>query len=113
MSDLEFSERRAAPRLPGSGEARVVRVDGAEAAPATGRTVNISPGGVRLELADALPLRSEVRVSLPIGAEMLTVSGSVVYLEVVDARRCSAGIQFTGLERADRERIDRYLKRRR
>ncbi|MEM7517278.1 MAG: PilZ domain-containing protein, partial [Planctomycetota bacterium] len=55
---------------------------------ATGRTVNISRGGLRLELHHPLPLRSKVELDLALEDGLVQVSGTVVYLEVIDEERC-------------------------
>ncbi len=64
---------------------------------ATGRTLDISRGGMRLELHHPLPLRSVVGVSLAFGDRLMDISGTVVYLEVLDHERCAMGIQFSDL----------------
>lgn len=64
---------------------------------ATGRTINISRGGLRLELHHPLPLRSEVELDLALEDGLVHVSGTVVYLEVIDEERCFMGIAFKNL----------------
>ena len=58
---------------------------------ATGRTINISKGGLRLELHHPLPLRSQVELDLALGDELTHVSGTVVYLEVIDSLELPPG----------------------
>ena len=102
------AERRASPRV---DEVQLVQVSepGTLSRLATARTLNISRGGVRLEMNSQLPLRARVRLSLAVGDEFVTVAGSVVYLEALDGGRCSMGVQFTDLDEASRRRLDSYV----
>lgn len=108
VGSMEAAERRASPRV---DEVQLVQV----AEPSslsdltTGRTLNISRGGVRLEMGSQLPLRARVRLSMAIGDEFLTVVGSVVHLEALDGGRCSVGVQFTDLDASSRRRLDYYV----
>ena len=108
VSSMESAERRASPRV---DEVQLVQVSEPSSLPAltTGRTLNISRGGVRLEMSTQLPLRSRVRLSLAVGDEFVTMAGSVVYLEALDGGRCSMGVQFTDLDAASRRRLDDYV----
>ena len=106
VGSMEAAERRASPRV---DEVQLVQVSepGSVSELTTGRTLNISRGGVRLEMSSQLPLRARVRLSLAVGDEFLTVGGSVVYLEALDHGRCSMGVQFTDLDPAGRRRLER------
>jgi c-di-GMP-binding flagellar brake protein YcgR len=108
VGSMGATERRASPRV---DEVQLVQVAGPGSLSdlTTGRTLNISRGGVRLELSSQLPLRSRVRLSLAVGDEFVTVEGSVVYLEAMDGGRCSMGVQFTELDAANRRRLDDYV----
>lgn len=76
---------------------------------ATGRTLNISHGGLRLELHHPLPLRSVVGVTLALNNEILEVRGKIVYLEEVDEERCAMGIEFMDLSDEARDRLKLYV----
>ena len=103
------AERRASPRV---DEVQLVQVsESGSLSRATGRTINLSRGGVRLEMGGQLPLRSRVRLSLAVGDEFVTVAGSVVYLEALDGGRCSMGVQFTDLDPSSRQLLDQYIAR--
>lgn len=110
MGSMEAAERRGSPRV---DEVQLVQVSepGSLSELTTGRTLNISRGGIRLEMNSQLPLRSRVRLSLAVGDEFVTVAGSVVYLEALDSGRCSMGVQFTDLDPASRRRLDDYVAR--
>lgn len=83
--------------------------DGFRADLATGRTLNISQGGIRLELHHALPLRSKVSLSVVIDNEILDVQGTVVYLETLDDVRICMGIAFEDLDPQTKEFLERHV----
>lgn len=105
------SDRRTEPRIERVQLVQITRFDeeGFHADVATGRTLNVSRGGIRLELHHALPLRSVVNLSVLLGDQILDVSGTVVYLEAIDDQRCAMGVAFGDLTTAQTELIDRYL----
>lgn len=77
----------------------------------TGRTLNISRGGVRLELHHSVPLRSVVSLNLVLGETILDVNGVVVYLEALDGDRCSMGVEFTELDAESEAILDKFVER--
>lgn len=105
-------ERRVEPRIRKINLVQVSRFDedGFRADLATGRTLNLSTGGLRLELYHALPLRSRVRLDLVLGDDLINVEGVVVYLEAVDAERCAMGIAFSNLPESAARLIERSLQ---
>ncbi len=76
---------------------------------ATGRTLDISYGGLRLELYHPLPLRSVVVLTLALGTGLVQVKGNVVYLEQIDGRRCAMGIQFVDVAPRSRRLLDEHV----
>lgn len=104
-------DRRHDPRIAKFQLVQVTRFneEGFRADLATGRTLNISRGGLRLELLHPLPLRSEVTLSLALGNDIVDVHGRVTYLESLDDERSAMGIQFLDLSAEDARRIDAYL----
>ena len=106
-------DRRIEPRIDKIHLVQVSRFDeeGFRADLATGRTTNISRGGIRLELYHPLPLRSKVSLNLVLGEQILDVNGRVVYLEdLQDDDRCCMGIMFTDLDSETQELIDLYVE---
>ncbi len=93
-------ERRQSLRIEKVNLVHVSRFDeeGFRSDQATGRTLNISAGGIRLELHHAVPLRSKVKLSLMLGEGIYDVEGKVVYLESLDDVRCRMGIEFEELD---------------
>ncbi|NJL29943.1 MAG: PilZ domain-containing protein [Thermoanaerobaculia bacterium] len=105
------SDRRNEPRV---GKVQLVQItrfdeEGFHADIATGRTLNVSRGGIRLELHHALPLRSVVNLSVLLGEDILEVTGKVVYLEAIDDERCAMGVAFGDLSPTQVQQIERYL----
>ena len=107
MSD----ERRIDPRIDKINLVQVSRFDeeGFRADLATGRTLNISRGGMRLELHHPLPLRSTVNINLVLDNRILDVSGTVVYLAALDEETSNMGIRFEGLDEETAQLLDAYM----
>lgn len=78
---------------------------------ATGRTLDLSYGGLRLELDHPLPLRSVVTLTLALDKDLARVRGHVVYLEQIDDKRCAMGIQFTQVPPRSRRLLDDFVDR--
>ena len=106
-------QTRAHPRIKKLNLVQVSRFDeeGFRADLATGRTLDISRGGMRLELHHALPLRSIVSVTLALDDDLVDVRGRVVYLQELDEERCAMGIEFTELGDQAAARLARYVDR--
>ncbi len=107
-------ERRIDPRIKTLTLVQVSRFDeeGFRADLATGRTLDLSSGGLRLELYHPLPLRSVVGLTLALGNELVQVRGKVVYLEEIDEFRCAMGIEFTDLDDASAALLDSFKAQR-
>ncbi len=106
-------ERRSDPRVEKVHLVQVNRFDeeGFRADLTTGRTLNISRGGVRLELHHPVPLRSVVSLNLVLGERIVDVSGTVVYLEDMDGERCGLGIEFGELEPEAEALLEEFVER--
>ncbi len=106
-------ERRSTSRVEKVHLVQVNRFDeeGARADLTTGRTLNISRGGVRLELHQPVPLRSVVSLDLILGERILDVEGTVVYLEDLDGERCGVGIKFRDLHPETEALIEEFVER--
>ena len=106
-------DRRHNLRIEKINLAQVTRFDeeGFRADLATGRSLNLSTGGMRLELHHPLPLRSQVTVNLVIEERILDLHGTVVYLEALDDTRCCMGVQFRDLKAETRQALADYLAR--
>lgn len=104
-------ERRAAPRVERIQLVEISRFDeeGIYSDLATGRTLNLSRSGARLEFHHSLPLRSTVELSIVLGDAVVQVTGRVVYLEAIDDERTAMGVTFTDLPPGAREALDGFL----
>ena len=109
----EQTEGRNFPRIKDLNLVQISRFDeeGFRADLATGRTLDISAGGIRLDLHHSLPLRTVVALTLALDDDLIDVRGKVVYLEEIDDERCAMGIQFTDMSDGDRERLDRHVEK--
>lgn len=112
-NEPERADRRASPRIEKVHLVQVSRFDeeGFRSDLTTGRTLNISCGGVRLELHHSVPLRTVVSLNLVLGEQILDVNGVVVYLEVLDGDRCGLGIEFTDLDAETQAVLDEFVER--
>ncbi len=108
-----MGERRIDPRIEKVHLVQVNRFDeeGFRADLTTGRTLNISRGGVRLELHHPVPLRSVVSLNLVLGERIVDVSGTVVYLEDLDGERCGMGIEFSELDSEAEALLEEFVER--
>ena len=111
MTNKPAGHKRHEPRLENLNLVQVARFDeeGFHADLATGRTLDISHGGIRLELHHHLPLRTVVALTLALGNRLIDVEGKVVYLEEIDDERCAMGIQFRDMSEEARQTLEQYL----
>ena len=112
MSEPKENSRHY-PRIKDLNLVQISRFDeeGFRADLATGRTLDISSGGIRLELYHHLPLRTVVALTLALDDDLIDVRGRVVYLEEIDEERCAMGIQFIDMAAEDRQRLDQHVER--
>jgi c-di-GMP-binding flagellar brake protein YcgR len=110
VSNSTPGERRQAPRAERASLVHLVRrgADGSQEELATGRSMNLSLGGIRLALDHGLPLGSVVDLTLLLDGELVDASGSVVYQERGDSLH-AVGIEFADLSAEARAKIERYL----
>ncbi len=110
MTNEASTNARNHPRVKNLNLVQVDRHDGEGPADlATGRTLDISHGGMRLELYRPLPLRSIVAITLALDDELVDVKGKVVYLEEIDEERCAMGIQFIDVGEGARQQLDHFV----
>jgi hypothetical protein len=95
----DTGERRAAPRVQSINLVSLAQFNesGFFSALDSGRTLDVSPLGIRLELSHPLPLRTVVEMSLALGERLIELEGRVCHLEVIDEHRCMMGIELTRL----------------
>ena len=112
MSDDTPSDRRQEPRVQSLNLVNVAQLnlDQDFANLTVGRTMDLSRGGIRLELHTPLPLRSTVRLTIALDGKLVEVEGTVCHLEVIDEHRCSMGIAFDHLNADAQSSIDRHVR---
>lgn len=76
---------------------------------AIGRTMNISEGGMLLEMVKPLPLLAKVSLSVGVGDIVAQMEGEVVHLRKNEEGRIETGIQFSGVTEETREIIRNLL----
>ncbi len=113
MTQDQESVQRHFPRIRNVLLVEISRFDerGFRADMAHGRTLDLSYGGLRLELNHPLPLRSVVALTLALGEGLVQVKGKVVYLQQIEGDRCAMGIQFTDLASRSRRLLDAYVEK--
>ncbi len=113
MTQDQESVQRHFPRIRNVLLVEISRFDerGFRADMAHGRTLDLSYGGLRLELNHPLPLRSVVALTLALGEGLVQVKGKVVYLQQIEGDRCAMGIQFTDLTSRSRRLLDAYVEK--
>jgi hypothetical protein len=109
---VSTNDRRHEPRIHSMNLVNVAQFDpdGFFAELGMGRTLDLSRGGLRLELTQPLPLRTLVSLSLVLDGSVADVEGEVVYLEVLDEARCAMGIRFTEVSSGTQTILDRHIE---
>jgi hypothetical protein len=76
---------------------------------AIGKTINISEGGMLLEMVKPLPLLSKVALSVGLGDTVLHLKGEVVHLRKNDQGHIETGIEFEGITNEERKMMRKSL----
>ncbi len=113
MTDGQGGSQRHFPRIRNVLLVEISRFDerGFRADMAHGRTLDLSYGGLRLELDHPLPLRSIVALTLALGENLVQIQGKVVYLQQIEGSRCAMGVQFTEVAPRSRQTLDSYVEK--
>ena len=106
-----FRERR---REPPRQVLNLVSVDqredsGAPTELAAGRTLDLSPRGMRIELSRPLPLRSRIQVTVALAERIITLDAQVRHVDEVSEGVCSMGIEFVELSVEQTEALEEFL----
>ena len=106
-----YSRQRHFPRVRNLLLAEISRFDkkGLRADLATARTLDISYGGLRLELGAPLPVPSSVVLTLALGERLVRIKGKTVYLQKVDDDLCAMGVRFTDVAPRARRLLDEHV----
>ena len=74
-----------------------------------GRTLDISEVGILLETQYLFPLRTELKLGIALGDDIIEVKGKVVRLADVDNGNIRMGIEFTEISDKDKEIIRKHI----
>ncbi len=74
-----------------------------------GRTLDLSDGGIKLEVATAPPLYSRLSLMIALKDTLINVQGEVVYLSVINKDQIHMGLKFLNLSEEDKQHIQNYL----
>lgn len=106
----DTNPKRRYPRL---GTQRLVIVNQAdeEVRKEPARTRSMGPGGLSLELKEALPLGTLLGLHVSLGTEVLKVDGRVAYCRPLPSGGQEVGIEFTELDPEERHGLMELLVR--
>lgn len=108
----DYAERRRSPRIERVELVHVTRYD--EVRQRTeqirGRLMNLSEGGMRLEMNQLVPLGTVVSISLVIGDELLKLEGAVIYVDRLDQARAATGVAFSELDTDTQHVLSGYVR---
>jgi c-di-GMP-binding flagellar brake protein YcgR len=88
---------------------RAQEPDGKSAGAGIGRTLDLSPGGIKLEVSHRYPLSSELELNLQVKEKIIRVRGRVVHLEELKNGKIGVGIQFSRVSKEDKDFIENFL----
>lgn len=74
-----------------------------------GRTLNISEGGILLEVVKPFPFMSQVALNLALFNNNIQISGQIVHLRKNVDARIEMGITFTKMSEKDRETLKMFI----
>lgn len=74
-----------------------------------GRTLNISEGGILLEVVEAAPFMAKVSLSIGLGDNVLNMVGEVTHLHKNTDNRVEMGLKFLNLSDEDLEKLKNYI----
>ena len=78
--------------------------------PAAARTLDLSEGGVRVEIPHAMPFTIKVRANIGMGDEIIDVDGEVVSLHRKENGDTELSLRFAGLSAEDKAKIKKMTQ---
>jgi c-di-GMP-binding flagellar brake protein YcgR len=93
---LEFKERRKHPRIEINNLISYVCKDdsGNKIKEGRGTALNISQGGILIEIKDSFEWQDTLQLAIEIEDELLSIKGKVIYCNADDFGKFRTGIQF-------------------
>lgn len=76
-----------------------------------GRTLNVSEGGILLEVDQPLPFLSKVALSVALEEDIIRVEGEVTHLRRTQEGKIEMGIKFLNLSEKDLGVIRKHLEK--
>ena len=84
-------------------------IDGELAESRIGRTLNVSEGGILLEVDHPLPFLSKVSLNIAIKEDIIKADGEVVHLRRTKDGKIEMGIKFLDIPADDRMILENHL----
>lgn len=76
---------------------------------AMGRTLDLSTGGIKLEVNEPYPLSTNLEFTLQIKERLIEVKGRVVHVEELKNGKVGMGIKFTDIDPDDKDHLENFL----
>lgn len=86
-------------------EMSVFEESGLAEMPSLGRTLNLSEGGILMEIPKGIPFQLKVKVNLGIGDDVIALDGEIVNLRKKDDGDFEVGIAFSNPTQEQRDLI--------
>ena len=82
---------------------------GAQGSPSMGRTVNVSEGGVLLEMPATMPFEIPIKVSLGVEDDVVRLSGKIAHYHKKDDGTIEIGVEFVNPAKEELEIIKKLV----
>ena len=75
-----------------------------------GRTLDLSVGGIKLEIAEPVPFLSDIEFQIALKENILKAKGKVVFLRQTEEKKIHCGVDFEDLSQEAQALIEDVLK---
>ena len=75
-----------------------------------GKTLDLSVGGMCFLSTYALPLGSQIKVSIAIGDEVFESEGKIVSLNLTNDLQVKIHVQFTDVSETNKQLVEKYIE---
>ena len=73
------------------------------------RTLDLSEGGIKLEVTKSVPLFSRLSLMIALKDTLIQVQGEVVFLSAIKENQIEMGLRFIELSDKDKQSIKNYI----
>ena len=73
------------------------------------RTLDLSEGGIKLEVTKSIPLFSRLSLMIALKDTLIQVQGEVVFLSAIKENQIEMGLRFIELSDKDKQSIKNYI----